>query len=51
MSSEHPLEVLFFLFQVNKVDELLDCMSTLLVAADLHEVGCYPLKDLHSLIT
>jgi len=38
MSSKHPLEELYLLFQIDEVDELLDGMGTLLVTADGNEV-------------
>ena len=37
MSSEHPLEILFFRLQIDQVNELLDRVRPLLVAADLNE--------------
>ena len=51
MSGKHPLEVFDLLFQINKVDELLDCVSTLLIATNCHKITRYPFQNLHALVT
>jgi hypothetical protein len=49
MPGQSFLEILLFLLEVDEIDELLNCVGSLLVAAYDNEVFSYSFEDLHSL--